>query len=281
MKRFNDVPIYLQNMSFHCGGNFTFETEIEYGFERGDLSDGSLNVFGNSDLNDKLVMCKAKGVEDWSITPDLTDTSNKPTKIDFMEILTKSQEKDKALLDAVDFLSQYKESHSHFIILGAQYTMSNLLKEMKTKPRIPSTFLNPSENSVLSCLTLNDFPHLDIHEGSRPMLCLCVQINRRIRNEEILKDIQSYLDCIHNVPLNKICLMLFGADKDESRTIELKNQVQDIFGISKTLEFCGGNLSNLATGLLEIQAQKEKIIEYRSYTDYKIGKVIIMFKMLF
>ena len=157
MKRFNDVPLYLQTMSFYCGGNFTFETEIEHGFERGDLSDGSQNIFLNSDLNDKLVMNKAMGVEDWSITPDLTDTGNKPTKIDFMEMLTKSVDKDKALLEAVDFFSKYKESHSHFIILGAQFTMSCLLKEMKSKPRIPSTFLNPTENVVLSCLTLEDY----------------------------------------------------------------------------------------------------------------------------
>ena len=77
MKRFNDVPIYLQNMSFHCGGNFTFETEIEHGFERGDLSEGSTTIFVNSDLNDKLVMFKAKGVEDWSITPDFQRNRNK------------------------------------------------------------------------------------------------------------------------------------------------------------------------------------------------------------
>ena len=57
---------------------------------------------------------------------------------------------DKALMDAYDFLSQYLKAHSHFIILGAKFPLSNLLKEMKMKPRIPSTILNQTKNIVLS-----------------------------------------------------------------------------------------------------------------------------------
>ena len=268
MKTFSDKPMFLQTMSFNCGGNFTFETETEQGFERGY---GNPNI-QQAELNDKLVIVSDRGVEDWTITPD---TCNKPTKIDFMEMLKDQarSSQDRPLLDAVDFLSQYKESHSHFIVLGAQYTLSNLLKEMKTKPRLPSTFLNPNENVVLSCITLDDFPQLDIHEGSNPMFCLCVRMKRR--EEDTLKYIRSYLDCIDNVPLNRICLMVFGADvQNESRSDDLKNQVKDWFGISKSLEFRTGNLSDLATELLNLQAVKEETIEYRDYADYKIGKVI-------
>ena len=268
MKSFSDVPMFLQTMSFHCGGNFAFET-----YESGDISDGIPNRLESSELNDKLMMERTKSAEDWSITPD---TIIKPTKIDFMEMLKEQarSSNDKALLDAVNFLTRYKESHSHFIILGAKFTLSNLLKEMNTKPRIPSTTLNPTENVVLSCLTLHDFPQLDIHEGSQPMFCLCVQIMRR--DEEIFKDIRSYLDCIQNVPLNRICLLLYGADdQNKSVTFELKRQVQDMFGISKSLTFGSGNLSDLATGLLKVQAEKEETVEYRSYSDYKTGKVII------
>ena len=272
---FSDVPLFLQTMSFYCGGNFTFETDNGYGhgFESGDFRDGNPNCLVSSELNSKLAIAMEKGVEDWSVIPDLT--SNKPTRINFMEML-KEQAKssnDRTLLDAVEFVSQYKLSHSHFIILGAKFTLCNLLKEMKTKPRIPSNSLNPSENVVLSCLTLDDIPQLDIHDGSNPMFCLCVQIKRR--EEQILKDIRGYLECIQNVPLNKICLMLFDADvQNETKNNELTRKVQDIFGISKSLEFGSGNLSDLATGLLKIQAEKEERIEYRSYGDYKIGKVI-------
>ena len=269
---FSDVPQFLQTMSFHCGGNFTFETETEQGFEKGDIRDGNPNI-QQAELNDKLVIVSEKGVEDWSIIPD---TCNKPTKIDFMEMLKEQarSSQDKLLSDAVDFLSQYKESHSHFIILGAQFTLGNLLKEVKTKPRIPSKVLNPTENVVMTFLTLDDFPQLDIHEGSHPMFCLCVRMKGR--EEDTLKDIRSFLDCIQNVPLNKICLMLFGADvQNESRAIELKKQAKDLFGVSKSLEFIAGNLSDLATELLKVQALKEETIEYRDYADYKIGKVNI------
>ena len=137
---FSNIPLFLQTMSFHCGGNFTFETDSGYGhgFESADIRDGNPNCLVSSELNNKLAIAMEKGVEEWSIIPDLT--SHKPTKIDFMEML-KEQAKsshDKTLSDAVDFVSQYKDSHSHFIILGAKFTLSNLLKEMNTKPRIPS-----------------------------------------------------------------------------------------------------------------------------------------------
>ncbi len=258
MKMVSDVPLFLQTMTFSCGGKFSFET------------DGNPNMFVSSELNDELIMNKAKGVEDLSITPVTID---KPTKIDFMEMLRghATNSNDKALMDAVDFFSQYKESHSHFIILGSKFTLSNLLKEVKSRPRIPSTALNPTENVVLSCLTLDDFPEINIHEGSQVMFCLCVQINRRRRDVEILKDIRSYLESIQDVPLNKICLLLFGANvQNESRTIGLKRQVEDIFGISKTFWFGCGNLSDLATGL-KVQADKEETTEYRSYAHYKTG----------
>ena len=272
MKKFSDSQLEIETMPFYCGGSFTFETEDISNFKAMREQDGADL---SDEQRDKLYI--DMDVDDTcSITPVRTDTSIKMVKIDIMEMLKEQAgtSHDKALMDAYDFLSQYLKAHSHFIILGAKFTLTNLLKEMKMKPRIPSTILNQIENVVLSYLTLDDFPHLDIHEGSQPMICLCVQGKRKI--EDILRSISVYLDCIQNVPFNKICLMIFGDDvQNEFRSTKLKRQVQDIFGISKSFEFGCGTLLDLSTSLLKVQAEQEPTVEYRSYADYKVGKVII------
>ena len=224
------------------------------------------NCQSASDVSEKI----NEGVKFWSITPDLTGNSTE-TKIDVVKMLkdeTRSKD-DRVINEAAVFLEQFSEHHNHFIVLGSKQVLRKVLKLLKWKTLFPANFLISSENVHYSFVTTDDFSKIENHKGSNKMFILC---------ENNHKSIQKSLDCISEVPLNEICLLVYKEiHQQQLQKNEFVHEVDCNFGISNFHILDCNNSNDLTRDLLQVYGQKDDVKEKRCYRDFSREKVYIFY----
>ena len=188
-----------------------------------------------SDVCEKL----DRGPEFWSIYPDLTATVEK-VPIDILEMMKKhaNENRDEILKEVSDFLEQYLEEHTHFMVIGQNHTLKKFLKQIShlQRPAIPSTVLLP-DFTVVSFSSLESVKLVKPHKGSSLMV---IFLTRPIRSpEDILQEIKINLENFPKVYLNQLGLLIFAKEEETEDLDSIIEQVEENLGIAnhKTIRY--------------------------------------------